>query len=472
MSPPPDAAITQWASDNADHNIRTIDRGNQFNGMGIISMSAANGAQSLSKTDHRVKRLARMKVSELTGNKGIPIIQYAGPISPTLSSVKFKTLIETQRPYVEPPVAYYSKILLQSASVLSKVRTQAPNYTGFMQHFFRTLDSGVKKCEVLILSFIDLNPNDETCIYSTLLYIDDQSARLRQQSTSVTFDQPLWQRAVEIITAKGLTRVVCRLGGFNLLMNACGAVSSVMKGSGLGEAMGEVYGANTVTHISTGKAISKALRAHILVERALTTKLISDCLPASSEMSETENITTDDTEKLSLAQVQRLEILNDRVVHDDCLSPDEILESDELVALDRCIEQRKMHLSSRSRTAKLWILYLHYVSVIMDFITCERTGHWEGHLSAVGKLLNLFAASGHLNYAKSGRLYFQMMRELPDKHPWLYQKFSEGHHCIRRSDRYWSGLWTDLCIEQILMRSMKARGGLTRGGGMTESVLS
>ena len=43
-------------------------------------------------------------------------------------------------------------------------------------------------------------------------------------------------------------------------------------------------------------------------------------------------------------------------------------------------------------------------------------------------------------------------------------------HAVRRTNRHWSGLWSDLVIEQTLMRSIKTRGGLTRGRGMTNSV--
>ena len=42
-------------------------------------------------------------------------------------------------------------------------------------------------------------------------------------------------------------------------------------------------------------------------------------------------------------------------------------------------------------------------------------------------------------------------------------------HVVRRSDRLWAGLSTDLVIEQVLMRSIKTTGGLTRGRGMDES---
>ena len=34
----------------------------------------------------------------------------------------------------------------------------------------------------------------------------------------------------------------------------------------------------------------------------------------------------------------------------------------------------------------------------------------------------------------------------------------------------WGGLWSDLIIEQVMMRSLKSRGGLTRGRGVTETV--
>ena len=68
-------------------------------------------------------------------------------------------------------------------------------------------------------------------------------------------------------------------------------------------------------------------------------------------------------------------------------------------------------------------------------------------------------------------MYLQMMLELPVKYPDLYEKFStEGYHTAKRSDHFWGGLWIDLIIEQCMMRSIKSRGGLTRGRGMTDTV--
>ena len=39
---------------------------------------------------------------------------------------------------------------------------------------------------------------------------------------------------------------------------------------------------------------------------------------------------------------------------------------------------------------------------------------------------------------------------------------------IRRSNRLWAGLSSDLIIEQVLVRSLKTSRGLTQGRGMTE----
>ena len=38
------------------------------------------------------------------------------------------------------------------------------------------------------------------------------------------------------------------------------------------------------------------------------------------------------------------------------------------------------------------------------------------------------------------------------------------------SNSYWAGIFSDLCIEQVLMGSIKSVGGLTRGRGSTRLV--
>ena len=102
-------------------------------------------------------------------------------------------------------------------------------------------------------------------------------------------------------------------------------------------------------------------------------------------------------------------------------------------------------------------------------VRAERSGDWD--LAALGKMLNLFAATDHINCAKGGRLYLQLMIDLENDFPWLYQQLQEKEfHCVRRTGKFWADLWTDLTIELTMMRSIKSLGGLTRGRRMDEST--
>ena len=54
-----------------------------------------------------------------------------------------------------------------------------------------------------------------------------------------------------------------------------------------------------------------------------------------------------------------------------------------------------------------------------------------------------------------------------------YEKFAnDGFFTIRRSDKFWSGIWSDMTIEQVLMKSMKSQGGSTHGREIKQSVLT
>ena len=108
------------------------------------------------------------------------------------------------------------------------------------------------------------------------------------------------------------------------------------------------------------------------------------------------------------------------------------------------------------------------IDILRKFIKAEHTGNWELHLQAVYDMLPFFTASGHNLYAKSAYLYLQLMLDLPNNHPELYDMFMNGFHVIRRSDRYWAGVSSDMLIEHTLMRSLKTLGGLPRGRGMDE----
>ena len=189
-------------------------------------------------------------------------------------------------------------------------------------------------------------------------------------------------------------------------------------------------------------------------------------------LTETEGQTLPESDLLTLSRedMDKLEDLY-KDLYQSHLSADDASEYRVLSSMQRPFNEYTDTLRSKSCIAKLWLQYMNFINILKLFIRAERTGDLNLHLVAVMKMLNVFAATGHFNFVKSARLYLKMMSELLSSHPWLYNNlFSNGYHTVRRSDRYWAGLWTDLTIEQVMIRTIKGRGGLTRGRERSESV--
>ena len=166
-----------------------------------------------------------------------------------------------------------------------------------------------------------------------------------------------------------------------------------MKGSGLQDLFGEVYAENSVTHIISGKAIARSMQVHTLAESALMTLLLEKLIEDTKV----------DCERLQWYYEKALTCeFNDETF-------DEMISSNTFIAIADEVSELKTKLKAKSRTAKLWLLYLDYISVAKLFILAERTSDWELHLHAITEMLNLFASTGHINYAKSARLYVQEM---------------------------------------------------------------
>ena len=119
------------------------------------------------------------------------------------------------------------------------------------------------------------------------------------------------------------------------------------------------------------------------------------------------------------------------------------------------------------RTAKLWIQYQTMVSILRSFIRSVRIGDWNLYVDTLCAMQPYLAASGHNNYTKSLALFIPKMKKLEQTHPEVYHAFSNGLFPVRRSDGVWSGIFTDLYIEQVLMAGVKSTGGLTHGRGFS-----
>lgn len=204
----------------------------------------------------------------------------------------------------------------------------------------------------------------------------------------------------------------------------------------------------------SGHAFSRAVRAHILTVAALTILILEEAEDLKSMMN------------CSGVLDAYENLLNDN------MSPEICEELDIVKNLQICFQTNCNRLKSLNRTGKLWIQYFDQVILMLEFIRAERIGDWNLHISTIQKMLPYFHSAGHNLYAKSSHLYVQEMIELKSRlTSEEYKKFPENYFTIRRKTSHWSGVWTDMCIEQTLMRSMKTVGGLSRGRGITDETI-
>ena len=162
-----------------------------------------------------------------------------------------------------------------------------------------------------------------------------------------------------------------------------------------------VYSKNAVQHIVSGKAIARALRGHFPLQNARRLQILR--LLQQEEMISEEDLNT-------------LKSLHENFI--DGNSHDKNVINCEIIEKLNCALKKQMdRLGESSLTAKRWIRYIRYIDIVKYFIAAERTGNWQNHLGSTAKMLNLFTVTGHSNYAKSARLYLQMMKELPTTFP-------------------------------------------------------
>ena len=200
-----DNAFAQWSGDNVDYNSITLIGKGTFHGIGIISMS---DDCSSTKTIKRLKYT--LKSSEFGKFHGIRIHQYLGFSTKGLAALSFKNARHLSKPLVMPKEVGY-KLLWQTPRSLRNDPTLY--WLGFMEELLKS-ETPVQKSTITFSPIIDLNPNDESCIYPTLLFVIEQAKRMRVPVPCVTFDQHLWLKACGIIE-EGDLDIVARLGGFH-----------------------------------------------------------------------------------------------------------------------------------------------------------------------------------------------------------------------------------------------------------------
>lgn len=413
--------FSQFIFDNADFNVNTLDGHSTFHAMGgIMAVTPRNAVIS----EQDVLRMNVRSSSRAIGKAGtIDCKEFHRPPNSGLKTIK---IIDIDINHQDGNVPSASDIAwLYGKNTHSST---VPGWNGFME--FRTQGEEYKCSKIVCLPFINAPPSDYSTVYTSILTALDKCKLINQKTCVVTFDQPLFWKARDVVACvPDFSNVAVRLGGFHLLMSFMGAMGTIMAGSGLKQLFCEVFASNSVDKIMSGHAYARAARGHSLAFAALG-GLIIDLLELDEE------------ELLALDTV--IDSSNNSKINSEDPSLKSVTEK--LSSLLKDIEHR-------GPTATLWIQYFRMCTLMKNFIRAERTGDWKLHLHSVSDMIPYFHAAGHLNYAKSAHLYYQDMLTLQEKmDPEEFVKFTtQGYFTIRRSDKFWCGIWSDMTIEQVLM---------------------
>lgn len=71
---------------------------------------------------------------------------------------------------------------------------------------------------------------------------------------------------------------IVRLGAFHAQMSFLGAIGQLRAVSGLKEILEMIYASNAVDHMLSGKAVSRAVRGHLIIDAALNALLYLSAL--------------------------------------------------------------------------------------------------------------------------------------------------------------------------------------------------
>jgi hypothetical protein len=177
--------FTQWVGDNVDHNIRTLDGLNTFHGMGLISISASPEVVDI-VPDKPIPRLKSRQLAAVTkADRGIPLMEYECE-KQGLSTVQFSPVDDLlkQHTSVTMPSIVSLDLVWHLKRFFGSSDSPCPNWLGFMQNTVKGQHNPPAVVDMLPL--IDKKSTDESCIYSTLIFVCNQ-ARKQGVTPCITF---------------------------------------------------------------------------------------------------------------------------------------------------------------------------------------------------------------------------------------------------------------------------------------------
>ena len=264
--------FVQFVADNVDHNVQTVDGSGSIHATGMISVTTP------AVDTHTVIPRGRPTPAQICESGKVDIHPFNKAL--TAGDLVYKVNVQADLKLLDKTDSLDFLWIVCKPFV-----DNIPSYSAFMQSNIQGAHSGVSS--VNFLPMIDMNPNDPSCIFSTLLHVLREAEKTRSVPI-LTYDQPLFWKALLIVqslpSTSPLKKIIFRLGAFHSIMSFQACIGHIMTGTGLQEALETIYAPNSVIHIMTGKAVSRASRAHSLAQAAVFAVLIQHLKENSSTL--------------------------------------------------------------------------------------------------------------------------------------------------------------------------------------------
>ena len=292
---------------------------------------------------------------------------YKRPNERPLSKIKVKPLIFDKK---VPYMYTIEKALGLSWNVTFPRQITIAFWSGFIQLVVNGTE--FEESEISILNFVNFKPSDPSTLYTALRYTQDICDRHEIKFCPVTFDQPLFIKAVEILEQhkSELKSNIIRIGSFHNLMSFMGAIGTIMADYGLTDLLETVSAPNTAAQMETGHDYARALRANILSAAAVTKHMLD--VPSEADKINCDELAVrinkliydrengnEDQEWRHFSEIPFVKI----TVEELC----KILQVDE----------------SDCQTVKLWKQYLENISTLRMLLFAEHTGNHDLHVHCV-----------------------------------------------------------------------------------------
>ena len=183
-----DDECVQYVCDNLDHNMKTLIGNGSFHGMASIVVRNGGTNHLRKQSTRRIPRLKeRMSADFIKNISGVKIIPYS--CSPKqLQKHLILSPIDKEKLRASSSNNAFLTTLWHSG--LSIETPKRPNWSGFMETATSGYAQVLNKSRIDFLPIINMNPNDMSCIYSTLKYLEEHARKMQlKHCPCVTFDQ-------------------------------------------------------------------------------------------------------------------------------------------------------------------------------------------------------------------------------------------------------------------------------------------